>query len=384
MVKFLEMRYWKRIAAGFILFSIYTIFWFWFFAPSKTQRNILNFSGRLAYSTFSEINSVLGAQTSQPALPLSQEISIDSRRQFFNLSCEFAAASSIIFHFTNNPVFPATNEETAEKTLIKQVAISKNPNVGLRMGDTANLDNIHANLNKGFGGADYYGIHAPPFFDVFKNYKLNSKPIYINNSTISSIQQAIAKNHLVMAWIKIGYAKPIDDSLSYGKVKIVRGEHAVVVNGYDETGVIIMDPAIGLKRHIEYSSLLDSASFFPIPFLEVYKSSDNKVQDVIIGIDTPTEIDRTLPKIYVENGSGNAGVASQMRDILKDFGYNVVGLSNADNFDYQDITIQTKKDFSDFAYILKRDIKIAAFVVASSSASLSQDDTKDIVIIVGK
>ncbi len=378
------MRRKKIIFAGVFLFSIYTIFWFWYF--EKPQNKNIAYLPKKFYAAFiKKASLVLGTQISEPSLPESYKITIDQRRQFFNLSCEFATAAGIVFHFTANPVFAVNNESTAEKTLINKVLISKNPNVGLRMGqNTADLESLYINLNQGFGGADYYGIHAPPFIDVFERYKLISKPIYINDLTISSLQKAIFNNHLIMAWIKIGYAKPIDDSLSYGKVKIVRGEHAIVINGYDKIGVIAMDPAIGQDRHIDYSTLLDASFPFPIPFLEVYKSQDNEVSDIIIGIDTPTEIDRSLPKIYVENGTKSTGVANQMRDILKDFGYNVTGIGNADNFDYQDISIQTKKDFGDYLYILKRDIKIASFAVASSSANLAEDVAYDIIVVVGK
>lgn len=379
------MRYEKIILGGLAFISFYIFFWLWFFDTPKPHSILANIPKKQSSFNFIENNnSVLSAQTAEAVLPSFYKIPVDLRKQFFNLSCEFAVAASIIFHFTNNPVFAANNELLAEKTLINKVTISKNPNVGLRMGDGVNLENLYANLNRRFGGSEYYGIHAPPFFDLFENYKLISKPIYINDSTITSIQKAISKNHLIMAWIKIGYAKPIDDSLSYGKVKIVKGEHSVVVDGYDESGVIVMDTAIGLKRHVEYQSLLDAASPFPIPFLEVYKSMDDKINDLIIGFDTPTEIDRSIPKIYIENGAGNAGAANQMRDILKDFGYNVVGISNADNFDYLDISIQTKKDFIDFLYILKKDIKVASFTVATASANLANDDTKDVVIIVGR
>ncbi|MBI4096510.1 MAG: C39 family peptidase [Candidatus Levybacteria bacterium] len=380
------MRNWKIIVAGSVLFSLYTIFWFWFFDTPKPPKNIVKFPQKqFAFDPAGNSNLVLGAK-SDPKLvfPPSYEIFLTPRKQAFNLSCEFAVASSIIFHFTNNPNLAVNNELTAEKTLINKVAISKNPNVGLRMGNTSNSESLYANLDKGFGGSEYYGIHAPPFFDLFENYRLISKPIYINNSTVSSIQRAISSGHLVMAWIKIGYEKSIDDALSYGKVKVVKGEHSVVINGYDESGVIVMDPALGLERHVGYQSLMDASGNFPIPFLEVYKSEDSKAYDLIIGFDTPTEINRSIPKIFVENGAGDVGVANQMRDILKDFGYNVVGISNADNFDYLDINIQTKKDFSDFLYILKKDIKVASFIVASASANLAEDDAKDIVIIVGK
>lgn len=369
-----------------VFVSFYMLFWLWFFAAPDAQKNIQNKQLAVYSYPVSAKNdtSVLGAQTSVGVLPQSFEIAIEPRRQFYNLSCEFAAASGIIYHFTSNPNFAVANESIAEKTLINDVVVSKNPNVGLRMGDTASLEDIYTNLNQKFGGSDYYGIHAPPFFDIFTGYNLVSKPIYINDSTVSSIKQAISSGHLVMAWIKIGYEKPIDDSLSYGTVKIIKGEHAVIISGYDENGVTVMDPGIGAKRYIDYSSLLDASSFFPIPFLEVYRSTYSQTSDLIIGIDTPTEINRSVPKIYVENGAGDVGVANQMRDILKDFGYNVVGLGNADNFDYENVSIETKKDFSDFSYILKKDLKVASFIVATSSADLTDNSNEDIIVIVGK
>jgi uncharacterized protein YvpB len=389
--RIVKMRYLKEIVVGLTLLLVYIVFWFWFFTPPNVQnvsgnisKNILN--KQFSNSSSTKINSslVLGTQIIERTLPLSYEITIDIRKQFYGLSCEFAAATGIIFHFTNDSNFAVSNQSNAEKILIDKVIISKNPNIGIRMGDGATGENLYANLNMWFGGSEYYGIHAPPFFDLFKDYKLISKPIYINDSTVSMMQKAISEDHLIMAWIKIGYAQSIDDALSYGKVKIVKGEHAIVINGYDGTGVIVMDPGIGARRHINYSSLFAAANPFPIPFLEVYKSPDSKISDLIIGFDIPMEINRSVPKVYVENGAGNVGVANQMRDILKDFGYRVIGINNADNFDYQDVTIKTKKDFSDFLYLLKKDIEIASFTVASSSADLAENSNKDIIVIIGK
>lgn len=380
---------WRIITGGFALFSVYTIFWFWYFDSPKAHKDIVSIPQKQSsFSLTENSNLVLGDESiSIPPLPLSYKIFLDPRRQFFNLSCEFASAASVLFHFTNNPDFAVANEVQAEKKLINKAWISRNPNVGIRMGyeNLMDIDTLYSNLNKWFGGSDYYGIHAPPFIDLFADYHLKAKPIYINDAVISSIQKAISEKHLVMAWIKIGYSKPIDDFLSYGKVKIVRGEHSVVINGYDEKGVVMMDPAIGLERYVEYASLLDAASFFPMPFLEVYVNSDNKnfLDNLTIGFDTMTGIDRSIPKIYVQNGSTQIGAANQMWDILKDFGYNTIPVGNAENLDYQDVTIQAKKNFTDFSYILKRDIKIASFAVASFSADLSDDFPADAVVIVG-
>jgi uncharacterized protein YvpB len=381
------MRREKVIIGGLFFLSFYIVFWLWFFDSPKPHKNIAIIPKKLsAFKPSEDNNLVLGEEiTPAPILPSNYQIPIDSRRQYFNLSCEFAAASGIIFHITNSPDFAVNNESTAEKELINKVWISNNPNVGIRMG-TTDVINLYANLNKKFGGSDYYGIHAPPFIDLFANYGLIAKPIYINDLTIASIQKAIFNSHLVMAWIKIGYASSIDDDLSYGKIRIVRGEHAVIINGYDKGGVSVMDPGIGLERHIEYASLLNAANLFSMPFLEVSKNMGNKVSwdNLTIGFDTLTGIDRSIPKITVRNGAREDGAANQMRDILKDFGYSVDTIENADNFDYQDVSVAVKKNFSDYLYILDRDIKLANYVIASSSADLSDSSLPDAIVIVGK
>ncbi len=168
------MKYDKLIIGGLLFLSFYTTFWLWFLAIPP-HKNIVNIpKQQSAFASTQNNNLVLGASASQPSLPSRYSMPIESRRQYFNLSCEFAAASGIIFYFTNNPDFAVGNQAQAEKELIKQVWISRNPNVGIRMGmvSATSLDSLYVNLNKGFGGADYYGIHAPPFIDLFANYKL--------------------------------------------------------------------------------------------------------------------------------------------------------------------------------------------------------------------
>jgi hypothetical protein len=189
-----------------------------------------------------------------------------------------------------------------------------------------------------------------------------------------------------MAWIKIGYASSIDDELSYGKIKIIRGEHAVIVNGYDWSGVDIMDPGIGQERRVEYAALLDAARPFSMPFLEVYKNMNDTTSwdNLTVGFDPLTEIDRSIPKISVKNGGRETGAANQMREILKDFGYSVNFIENADNFDYQDISVTVKRKFSDYLYILDRDIKLAGYEIASSSSNLADDQKTDAIVVVGR
>ena len=49
-------------------------------------------------------------------------------------------------------------------------------------------------------------------------------------------------------------------------------------------------------------------------------------------------------KVAVLNGSGTSGVANKVADKLKSQGYNVVEVSNADHFDYENTTILYSKE----------------------------------------
>ncbi len=98
---------------------------------------------------------------------------------------------------------------------------------------------------------------------------------------------------------------------------------------------------------------------------------------------TPTEIDRSEIDLAVQNGSGVAGAAGKIADSLKKLGYNITSTGNADNFDYEDITIQVKKGQEDLLSALQEDLS-KEFTVGSSSATLSANLTYDALIIVGK
>ena len=389
----------KLVILSFTLVVVYTFFWTWILKPEKIN-SPKQFKPALLYvaslqsapaemnedSAYSEIED---EKEVEEILPQNSQIPVPLRKQFFNLSCEFAAASSIIYHFTNDPDFAVLNEENAEKILISKALISKNPNIGIRMGqESISLDDIFKNLNQKFGGEDYYGIHAPPFIDIFEDFGLSAKPIYINNSTVPAIKKAIYSGNLVMAWIKIGYGEKVDEELLYGKVQIIKGEHAIVINGYDENGFVIMDVGSGRTRHIDYKSLLAASSSFIVPFLQIYKADENSksfsISDLTPGFDKITQVSRNVPQIYIQNGSGVTGSANQLRDILKDFGYSIYGIGSISSFDGEDIFIRSKKNFSDFLPLLKRDLSIASYKVASVSADLADGQMRDIVITIGR
>lgn len=100
-------------------------------------------------------------------------------------------------------------------------------------------------------------------------------------------------------------------------------------------------------------------------------------------VDNATGLDRSTLPVEVQNGSGEVGAASKASETLKTFGYRVVAIGNADNFNYEDTTIKIKSDKSDFLPLLKKDLGFS-YTIGSSSADLSASSSADVVVIIGK
>lgn len=98
---------------------------------------------------------------------------------------------------------------------------------------------------------------------------------------------------------------------------------------------------------------------------------------------TPTlALKREEVKIKILNGSGTPGKASEVRDILKEKGYQELLTGNANNFDYTRSELQVKKSQSDVASVLKTDLKenVASF----RQSVLDEKETADIILIIGQ
>lgn len=96
-----------------------------------------------------------------------------------------------------------------------------------------------------------------------------------------------------------------------------------------------------------------------------------------------TDTDKSSLSIAVKNGSGQTGAASKMAAVLKEFGYKVASIGNADNFDYEGVTIEIKSEKSSFLTGLKKDLS-ADYTVSSATSGLSASSSADAVVIIGK
>ena len=100
-------------------------------------------------------------------------------------------------------------------------------------------------------------------------------------------------------------------------------------------------------------------------------------------VDSSTGLDRSALSVEVQNGSGEVGAAGKGADVLKGFGYKISSTGNADNYDYQNVTIKVKSTKANYLALLKKDLGFS-YTVASATADLSPDSTADALVIIGK
>ncbi len=104
------------------------------------------------------------------------------------------------------------------------------------------------------------------------------------------------------------------------------------------------------------------------------------------GTPTPTktsgsDLEKSNLSLEVLNGSGVAGAATKMSDILKKLGYEVASSGNADNFEYEKTEIQLKSTKKAYLQTLKDDLG-DDYTIGSATSDYTGD--ADGVVIVGK
>ena len=96
-----------------------------------------------------------------------------------------------------------------------------------------------------------------------------------------------------------------------------------------------------------------------------------------------TSLDRSALSVAVFNGNNVTGAASKMSTFLKELGYSVSSVGNADTFDYKDVTILIKVGKKDYLPLLKKDLE-GTYTIGLTSEDLTASSSADAHIIVGK
>lgn len=99
---------------------------------------------------------------------------------------------------------------------------------------------------------------------------------------------------------------------------------------------------------------------------------------------TPTPapaFEKETIRVKVLNGSGTAGRASEVKDLLSQAGYEEILTGNADNFDYETTVFQIKKVYKNLDKELVKDLDNA--VETPKVETLDDEETSDVIIIIG-
>jgi len=140
-------------------------------------------------------------------------------------------------------------------------------------------------------------------------------------------------------------------------------------------------PAVISPAPTEYQFPTDTPT--PIPTEGAEKPTVTPTAKKVNPVDSATGLDRSAISIEVQNGSGVTGAASKGSDILKSFGYKVSSIGNADNENYENVTIQVKSTKTNFLALIKKDLGFS-YTIGSASADLDSSSTADALVIIGK
>ena len=125
----------------------------------------------------------------------------------------------------------------------------------------------------------------------------------------------------------------------------------------------------------------------PLPTSSAYMAAVSVNPSLSTGglstVDSETKLDRKALTVVVLNGGGEPGAASGVSTYLKDLGYQIARVGNADGFTYKNLTVTVKRSKSGYASLLKRDLQ-ANSSFASVSASVNDGISVEAEVIVGR
>lgn len=93
-------------------------------------------------------------------------------------------------------------------------------------------------------------------------------------------------------------------------------------------------------------------------------------------------VDKAAVELDVLNGNGTKGESAGIANILKQAGWNVVNVTNADNFNYAQTQVRFKAGFEDAGKLVAREI--ATSYPAVLQQVLGADSKADVVVVLGK
>lgn len=188
--------------------------------------------------------------------PTTQDGSVQLRampimKQSLPLSCEAAAVSIATAYWGN---------QVSEWVFIENIPQNPNPHLGFR-----------GNITGAFGGTTNYGVYPEPFQSILSNYGFNSDVFYANGNA-GFLKAQIDQGRPVVVWMTnmASVQTRTYETVNGSRFALVPQEHAVVVYGYNSTGVMVADPGDGSYRQFSWNDFMRSWGYFDGMSLVVY------------------------------------------------------------------------------------------------------------------
>jgi uncharacterized protein YvpB len=163
-------------------------------------------------------------------------------RQWYSLTCEYAAAAAVTWYYGNL---------VSQRVFIDEMPYSYDPHVGFR-----------GRINGPVGGTTDYGVYAEPLVPVLQRHGFNAQALYTD---VGWLKAQIVADRPVVVWMtyQAWWSNPTyiwaDDCTRFS---LVPWEHCVVVTAYDDWGVTIMDPYTGTFDRYNWGDFTRAWGYF--------------------------------------------------------------------------------------------------------------------------
>ncbi|CAN5567730.1 hypothetical protein BH23CHL2_BH23CHL2_08210 [soil metagenome] len=170
-------------------------------------------------------------------------IGMPARQEQWPLMSELAAAS-IATAYWGAPVSSAD--------LLEQLDRSENPHLGFR-----------GNPQGMFGTTEDYGVYNGPLADALAEFGFTADAFYADGDR-SALTSRIDAGKPVVVWVthNLEIQERIVVESDLGRYSLIPEQHAVVVYGYDNTGVNVMDVSAGTSAVWNWDEFMASWSLF--------------------------------------------------------------------------------------------------------------------------
>lgn len=169
-------------------------------------------------------------------------IDVPAYMQQRNLSCEYAATVMAMATF---------GSWVSEYAFDEIVGWSANPHWGYR-GD----------ITGWWGNTDDYGVYNAPLAGAVEQFGFWGDPFF-GQGDASALTSRLDNGLPTLVWLGLwgdtGFYEYTEDGTPY---KLAAGMHVVTAQGYDETGVYVVDPAYGTPDFYDWGWFMNTWNVF--------------------------------------------------------------------------------------------------------------------------